>query len=256
MPTLSRTPTDLAAGEVNSFLTWQFGDIARRPEALTLRETAAVVSYLRRLRIQGIPKEVVHRGLDAIKAYYRRPERSAVEMRARHNAERVERLLWAELLQFGNLPVSSKTTAKTFLRRRASDLSGPWLGEALKFLEEYDLPPDANEQSGAQRLVGRQISIQGDINPYLQDDLSERIAAADYALKRAGIRARRRSIARALNDSMLTPLKDDTWGADEVRDRVRAYERQHNHLPIDFIADKWVALYHSSLLTLSRKPGD
>jgi phage gp36-like protein len=61
----------LAEAEVDGYLTWQFRVAARRPKALTLRETAAVARYLLCLALHGVPKEIVDGGPDAVRKHWR-----------------------------------------------------------------------------------------------------------------------------------------------------------------------------------------
>src|ERR1035441_4488693 len=59
----------LHESEVEAFLEFLFGDIAERPEELTVREAASVVRYLSLLELRGVPSDVAHRSNKEIEEY-------------------------------------------------------------------------------------------------------------------------------------------------------------------------------------------
>jgi phage gp36-like protein len=240
----------LAEAEVDGYLTWQFRVAARRPKALTLRETAAVARYLLCLALHGVPKEIVDGGPDAVRKHWRdhllKGERMREANDARQCVQRTAEIVWGDLLQFGQFEVGSKREAQSFFKKHSSYWYHHWLEPALKFLEEFEVPPWTEAPFHQQQLVGPHVSEQGGGNPYLENDLSQRIAAADYALKKASIRGRRARIAKALNESPMCSRPNDSWGPEEVRNRVRSYERMREHRSSESLVDESVFCYRQA----------
>ena len=247
-------PQELAVTEVESFLTWLFNDLARRPPPMALREVACVVRYLQFLESNGVPKVIIARGSEAIREY-RILNQSKEDASLRHAAGQTVKIVWSDLLSFGEFEPSSRREAQRFFKKHSSRWSHPWLAPALKFLEEFELPPGATPPTQQEHLVGRHLSARGSGNPYLESDLSERVAAADYALERAQIPRRRASIAKVLEKSPLARRKGEVWGPNEVRNRVRSYTRQKDHMPIDHLADKWIWSYRFAMSLISPQFG-
>jgi hypothetical protein len=237
---------ELEASEIADYLAWQFGDLAKKSEPLHLRETASVVRYLHWLALHGVPKEVIHAGAEAVEEY-RRTGRTKDALQSRQAVERTAKIIWGDLLQFGQIEAASKSETENFLREHAPYWPHPWMELSLKFLEDYDLPPDARSPFRPPHLHGRDASAQGDGNPYVQSDLSERIAAADRVLARARVRGRRKQIAEVLNASPLTRRSDALWGPEEVADRVKGYKKQKRDIRYEALAnglaDRWIASY-------------
>jgi hypothetical protein len=233
----------LAQSEAEPFLDWLFSDLAERPETLSLRESASVVRYMLWLASHGIPKDVIDLGADAIQKYQHGPR---ADVHARQDVECIAKIVWDDLLQTGRINAASKTEALTFLRRHASSWNHCSLEPALKFLEDFGLPPGAEPPFRQYPLVAQKFAATGGGNPYLENDLSERIAAADSALQRVPIKNRHALIANALQKSPLTRElrpNDDSWGPIEVRDRVKGYKRQKWAHPGEGLADKWISGY-------------
>ena len=68
--TVDPLPEDrLEPTEVDGFLEFIFSEVARKPKELVLKEVSAVVRYLRRLVVQGLPKSVLAGGQEAIRKY-------------------------------------------------------------------------------------------------------------------------------------------------------------------------------------------
>ena len=179
---------------------------------------------------------------------------SEEEIKLRKAVRETADIVWGDLLSFGEFEPSTRLEAQEFFRKHSYQWHHPWLEPALKFLEEFDLPPGAEPPFRQEQMVGRYLSVQGHGNPYLSNDLSERVAAADYALKIGGIRGRRAVIAKALNNSPLTRRTDDDWGPEEVRNRVKSYERQEHHFPADLLANRWIQFYRWAMY-VERQPG-
>jgi hypothetical protein len=75
----------------------------------------------------------------------------------------------------------------------------------------------------------RSMSVQGVGNPYLQNDLSERIYAAHHALSRENVEKSRARIAAALEVANVAPnrrRKDPNveWGDEDVNSRIKQYD--------------------------------
>jgi hypothetical protein len=162
---------------------------------------------------------------------------------ARQCVIRTAEIVWGDLLLFGQFEAASKREAQSFFKKHSSDWHHPWLEPALKFLEEFEVPPWPEAPFDQQQLVGPDASTQVGGSPYLENDLSQRIASADYVLKKASIRGRRARVAKALNESHLTRRPDDTWGPEEVRNRVRSYERLRIHRSPESLVDESVSSY-------------
>jgi hypothetical protein len=245
----------LAASEVQSFLDFLFSDLAKKRRSLSLRKTAPIARYLMLLAKHGVPKKAIEEGPDALKKYWE--SKAAHPRRSAQAVELVAKFVWEDLLRFGDFPRASNEEAREFLQQRR--WHHPALQIALEFLEDYELPTDVPNLKlpvnvslpqelvsnvVPTRFVAKRLSEQGG-NPYLDDDLSQRVAAADCILKQAGIRVPHRRIAEALNASPLTKDlgPDCVWGSPEVRDRVKSYFRQKRHLLQADLAAHWMRQY-------------
>jgi hypothetical protein len=224
--------------------------VAWRPKALTLRETATVVRYMLWVALHGVPKEIVDGGPETVERYrldrLLKGERKSKENDASQCVQRTAEIVWGDLLQFGQFEVGSKREAQSFFKKHSSYWYHPWLEPALKFLEEFEVPHWTEAPFHQQQLVGPHVSEQGGGNPYLENDLSQRIAAADYALKKASIRGRRARVAKALNESPMCARPNDSWGPEEVRNRVRSYERMREHRSPESLVDESVSSYRQA----------
>lgn len=200
--------------------------------------------------LYGVPKKIVDGGPEAVRKYWIdrgvKGERMSEASDARQCVQRTAEIVWGDLLQFGQFEVGSKREAQSFFQKHSSYWYHPWLEPAMKFLEEFEVPPWTEAPFHQQQLVGPHVSVQGGGNPYLENDLSQRIAAADYALKRASIRGRRARIAKALDESPMCARPNDSWGPVEVRDRVRSYERLSMRRSPDSLVDESVSSYRLS----------
>jgi hypothetical protein len=237
----------LAPSEVEPFLNWLFSDLSRKPQEMTLKETASVVRYLRWLGLHGIPKEIIQQGPDAIKDYWH-STKSPEAIRARQNVELLVEIVWHNLLEMGQFAPANNEVAQAFFRRHSSTWDHPCLASALEFLENFELPPGAASPFRKHSSVTKTSAASGGGNPYLENDLSERIAAADGALRRVAIKEPYEMIANALRKSPLTrALYQDvgSWSPVEVRERVKGYKKQKRARPIEELADKWILKYRS-----------
>jgi hypothetical protein len=213
---------------------------------MILRETASAVRYLRWLGLHGIPKEIIQRGPDAIKEYWH-STKSPEAIRARQNVEQMVQIVWRGLLETGQFAPANKKAAQAFFRRHSSTWDHPGMASALEFLENFEIPPGATSPFRKYSFMTKTSAASGDGNPYLENDLSERIAAADGALRRVAIKQHYELIATALRESPLTQAlhKDVGWSPVEVRERVKGYKKQKRARPIEKLADKWILKYRS-----------
>jgi hypothetical protein len=237
----------LGPSEVEPFLKWLFSDLSRKPQEMRLKETAAAVRYLSWLGLHGIPKEIIRQGSDAIKEYWH-CTKSPEAIRARRNVEQMVQIVWRGLLEMGQFATANKKAAQAFFRRHSSTWDHPGMASALEFLENFELPPGATSPFRKSSSVTKTSATSGDGNPYLENDLSERIAAADGALRRVAIKQPYELIANALRESPLTRALYEnvgSWSSIEVRERVKGYKKQKQARPIEKLADKWILKYLS-----------
>jgi len=216
----------LSADEVEPFLRALFSDVARRPEPLLLRETAAVVRYLWELAAQGVPAAVAKAGPSAVQQH--RQTESREQQRRRRRLRRLGEQIWTMLLQSGDIRPANKTTARRFLREHSQTyLAALDPDSALEIVEELELSAEAQSVYRPPALMSQTLTAQGDRNPRLGDDLSERIYTAHQALKRAGVRGVLRRVAEVLTEEKAAGRKGGTqWTYEDVNRRVRQYERQ------------------------------
>jgi len=216
----------LEASEVDPFLAFLFGDIAERPGRLTLREAARVVRYLRLLALFGVPNEVGNGGQDEIAKYL--VSQSDEERRSRLIAEKAAEIIWGAVWNFGSIAQSGKAGALQFLRTHSKAYLSIYGEPVLKFVEDFALPPGMEDSFRPPNLHSRSMSVQGVGNPYLQNDLSERIYAAHHALSRENVEKSRARIAAALEVANVAPnrRKDPNveWGDEDVNSRIKQYD--------------------------------
>ena len=184
--------------ELDEFLKFLFAEIARKPAPLGLREVSSIVRYLMSLGVAGIPRAVLAQGAEAIKRYSH-DRRSASENRMAESTWQMAEIIWRTLIRSGNIPLASKKETEDFLRAHAKTyLANPYLSDTLRFVRKFELSDHTALTFTQPHLMSRHINAQGQGNPYLLDDLTERIAAAYFALTRVGIRDAYARIAKAL----------------------------------------------------------
>jgi hypothetical protein len=218
----------LERSETRPFLDDLFGDLAHRPERLQLRETAAVTRYLRMLYFQGIPVRIAKRGQKAIDEY-KRNQPADHRKRAWH-AENTAKILWGELRNHGKIKPSGKEQAIRFLQKHS--IYFPFYAkQTLDFVMNFDLPPGSKYPIHPPRLRSGSMTVGGDSNRRLKDDLSERISAGFYALRRASVPRAKQRIAYALVRAQIKPDPKRSsgrtdWTDENVNDRIKQYERK------------------------------
>jgi hypothetical protein len=194
----------------------------------------------------------------------------ALEMSARQERALVQRLsemVWLTLFDRGEIRMAAKQQAIHFLKEHAKTYLNSFdINRIVQLVTELGEPSRHAETLRPPRLMGRQRSVHGQGKAQLQDDLSERIYVAYYALRRAGTKNARTRIAAALNRFHLKtrarPGTERTWGSAEVMERVRQFEdrlmRQHRLLgrphPAqqierlrNMLVDSWIHGFHFAL---------
>jgi hypothetical protein len=230
-------PQPLQPTEVEPYLNYLFGDIARRPRPIHLREGAAVARLLKEFA-RGAPPGKMRQQLD-----------------------RLAEVIWRTMLQNARCSTGDKEAAVAFLQKHASTHLVAFDVEAVvKYVREANLPSPSPSPDASQ-LLARGLAVQTHPTPQLRDDLSERIYAGYHALRRARIHGARRRIAEALNrHNISTEARgetDRTLGSDEVVDRLKQYEdywkRHHSGQDSralqqwrNSLVDRWLFLFHST----------
>ena len=211
------------------FLTWLFSDPAVNCKPLKLSPAAAAIRYLMNLAWFGVPTEILAQGPEAIHAFRFGPKDEPMRQ-SREALKEIAWLLWSDLLQSGKFNASSKEEAQRFLDENQTLRRHASFERARKFLDECEVPSGYPPESATRPFAATDF-FQERGNSYLDDDLSERIAAADGALEQSGTKGRHALIAQALNASPRTAdrlPKNVSWSAVEVRERVKTYKRQKN----------------------------
>jgi len=234
LPSIPRQ--ELKPSEADAFLEYLFSTIARRPERLTQRSGCGVARYLKALAWQAKPGKM-QRFLDYL-----------------------AKVVWGMVFQYAPIETASKPATLEFLERhRPSYLSSIDAAFGLEEVLQYirDAPP-ASQSFNPPHLRGPHLSVQGSGNPQRANDLSERICAGYYALRRARIRGARGRIAEVLNRRGLRVRVRrsmvNTWSGYEVYERVKQYEdRQRKRAPQgrraetakwrDAMVDHWILSY-------------
>jgi hypothetical protein len=217
------TLQDLLPEEAGRFLKYLFSSIGRRPKRIGLREGAAVARYLKLLAWESAAGP------------------------GRQLLERLSQVIWGTVLQFGQFSMSSQQEAAAFLESHAHTYLAAFDVAAAVKLVRKARPPVGNTQGlPAPNLLSMHSVAQGTPTPQRQDDLSERIYAGYYALRRARIHNARRRIAATLNQlGLMTRARSETWrewGSYEVIERVKQFEARwlrRNPRQDDTVVKKW-----------------
>lgn len=223
----------LTREEAPAFLAFLFGDLARRPERISLRESAAVARYLRALARETSPGTL------------------------RAELERMARQVWMDALDFAPFEIAKKSQAMAFLRRHAETHLASYDTEAmLGHVGSSPRPTKFAEPASLPRLLSRSMAVVGPVGQRPGDDLSERVFAAYTALRVAGIHGASTFVAGAIKASGAkgkngrAPQTD--WGADEVRERCKRFReslaKQHGGNALRAgrqVVNKWIYLFRS-----------
>jgi hypothetical protein len=195
----------LSPDEIGTFLEFLFAEIARKPKRLKLRETAGVARYLKAVAFEAPPSL----------------ERDTVEGLAE--------VIWLTMLDTGQIEIAQRDGVIHFLRKHADTYLASWGVERIvEFVHSLPEPSRHTEFFRPPKLLGKQRSAGGQGPARLQDDLTERIYVAYYALRRTRIRNARRLIAAVLNQhGFQTSARSATvrtWSSAEVIERVQQFE--------------------------------
>lgn len=227
---------ELKPPEADAFLDYLFSAIARRPKRLTLREGCAVARHLKALAWQARPGKM-RRFLDYL-----------------------ANVVWGMAFQYAPIETASKLATIEFLQKHRhtylSSIDAAFrLEEVLQYIRDAPL---VSQSFDPPRLLGPSLSVHGGGNPHLADDLSERIYAGYYALRRARIHGARGRIAQALHRQGLRirvrQSMVNTWSGYEVYERVKQYEERRRNLAQrgrgeetaqwrDAMVDRWILSY-------------
>jgi len=199
---LNEPSQTLAASEVEAFLQFLFSDIAQRPKQLPLREGAAVARYLNGLswELRGAP--------------------GASEL------ARMVDVIWGTIFLHAPFKLSTKRQVIQFLEKhRRTYLVSFDVPAATEMIKQSPEPQKKSAYSPAPLLMSEGLSVQGYGDPHVKDDLTERIYAAYYLLRRSSVKNARRQIATALNKlSVQSRTQGTPWDSYAVAERVKQYE--------------------------------
>jgi len=227
----------LAVAEADRFLQYLFSAIARRPARLNVREAVRVARYLRGLAWEAKPG----------------PRRALLE--------RLGSAIWGLTLQFAAARCGRKEEVLAFLERHAGTYLAAFdVGELVRDIRESPPPATNSRSPRPPRLRSLYLSVHGHGPVQRRDDLSERIYAAYYGLRRAGVPGARNRIAEALNRHGLEmsgpQVRSPVWGPGEVYERAKQYQRSFQRRFKDpaqalvwreGVVDKWVGAFGSFL---------
>jgi hypothetical protein len=213
----------LDASEVESFLEYLFREVARREQPVLLRQCAEVARYMESLAVTGLPLAVLKRGPKAAAAHDRWSE-SQEDRCARRCVGEMADVIWGFLRQDGQFKTSKREAALRFLLRHSETyLANPYLKRTLAFIKTHDLPPNV---AFLPRNTGlRSAHMSCGATSSQDDDLSDRVFAAYYALPLAGINKRSPRIATALTASKSGAGVRKVWSWADVNERVKGYTR-------------------------------
>jgi len=231
-------PQELEGAEADAFLEWLFSGLARRPRPLSLWKGIAVARYLKLLAWEA----------------------PVGKMRGE--------LVWLSdqvakmVLDYAPYAAADKHLVVEFLEEYADTYLATIKAQlGLDRLIDYTRQAPAPSRAKPNRppnLVTADEARVGKGNPHLADDLSERIYAGFYALKRAGISRASRTVAEHLNRAgrkvRTLADQDDAWDEYSVRERIKEFgaklRRQHGtagkaatQRRRDSLVDRWVEMF-------------
>lgn len=172
---------ELQPEQVQRFLAYLFASVASKPKPILLREGTAVARYL------------------ATQAFAVRSGPSGSRSRSQQ-LDRLTKMIWGTVFAVAPIEAASHDQAIRFFRRHADTyLAGYDINEIIKNLDSIPPMEGPRLHFRPPNLMSRQMSVSGEGNPHLLDDLSERIYAGYQALRRYGIRNAGGLVADALN---------------------------------------------------------
>ena len=135
-------------------------------------------------------------------------------------------VIWGTIFLHSPFNLSTKRRAIQFLKKhRRTYLVSFDVPAAIEMINQFPEPKKKSAYSRAPLLMSRGLSVQGYGEPRLKDDLSERIYAAYYLLRRSSVTNARGRIVTALNKLGVSTRGHGTpWDSYAVVDRVKLYE--------------------------------
>jgi|SRR5579872_3362758 len=224
--------TMLDRSEVHDFLRFLLFDVAWRPKELQIRRCIAVARYLDWLADAGAPKTVVRAGGKAVEEFRRKPP-SAEERDEKACTKHIADLLWGRVRRIDRHRAASNQDALRFLEQHAdTHFANPFISRTIDLVKDFDVPADVLVPHVKPTLISRSSAGVGD-TARLQDDLSERLFAADHVLKRTGLRNTRVAIVKVLNEGDIQSGRrrgrdaaEQEWLPQEVHERIKGFEKQ------------------------------
>ena len=219
---------ELSEAEIGGFLSFLFGHVAHRPDVLLLLETAAAVRFLQTLARKGVPAELIGRQRGT--ADDTRSDDSEKTLEGRRLLQSLAKVIWADLFNYGDFRGCGRQKATAFLQKHSKTyLVSLDVKRAFEVMEELAIPADTGQPFRPPHLKSLTMSAQGQGNPRLGDDVSERIYTAYHALKRARVKKIRPRIAEALSQEGVSGgrrrSKARGWDWSGVHDRIKRYDR-------------------------------
>lgn len=211
--------------EIEPFLEETLGGLGRRPPEIRLKEGARVARFLRRLALEGVPKQQPDTPLSG-------NQQRDQEQVSEHHQLRLHELgetIWNILLQNAPIEPAKPTAAIRFLKRYESTfLTHHRVPEALNTIQALGLPAESKDTFSPPNLVAPTITSTGEGNPRLSDDLSERIYVTYFALRRQKKRGVGKEIANVLERLQIGRIrsKEGVWTYEVVQDRIKQYKRR------------------------------
>jgi hypothetical protein len=214
----------LTQSEWDEFLEWLFTDIAKSPGKLGTLETIKVARYILKVALMGTPKSPMLSGEEERRL--RQQVRDFVQILLTvwiHNDVTNEDAETASVLE-----------ALAYLRKHTgTHLTHPYTEITRQFIESFQLADSRPKSLPNRRLVSRSMQVSA-AKPKFQDDLSERIYVAYYALTNSKCGDVRRRIARALErfeirrnvqgKSQKNRVDVFEWDDEDVYDRAKKFE--------------------------------
>lgn len=149
----------LSEQDAEAFSIFLFSDVAIKPLPLKLRQTAGVARYLKALALEMPPG------------------------RERDLLDRLSEIIWLTLLDRGQIPIAEKSLTIEFLNEHSKTYLNSFDTERImEIVKNLEGPVKYVHAFRAPRLMARGRSVQGQGKAQLQDDLTERIYVAYYAL--------------------------------------------------------------------------
>jgi hypothetical protein len=228
----------LSQEQIAPFLQFLFRGIAHKPKRLKLKQTAGVARYLRAVAAE------------------------APGSTQRDVVDDLAEVLWLTMLGSGQIEIAPKEAAIQFLKtHRLTYLASFDVNRILEYVENLPAPTRHAEFFQPPKLIGASRSALGRGPARLQDDLTERIYVAYYALRRTGIRDTRGQIATVLNElgyeTGVRSVTDCKWGPSEVNERVRQFgdrivrrhrlskgDRMQQERLRNMLVDNWIHGFH------------